>query len=146
MHLRNITNDDFDELVALDHICFADGIAYTKSAFRSFLALKNNLGYLIEEDEKLIAFILTAWSYKTAEIITIDVNPGFRRKGLGTKMLRRVEKELKRRGISTACLHVSVDNKAALEFYIKEGFEVLDRIDEYYRKEGDAFFMVKFLV
>ena len=146
MRLRRVTNDDLADLVTLDRTCFAGCIAYTKGQFRSFLSLKNNIGYLIEKEERVIAFILTTWSRDAAEIITVDVDPAYRRKRLGTKMLHRIERELKSRGILTECLHVSVGNIPAVEFYQNEGFEVLDRIKDYYRDEGDALFMVKPLV
>lgn len=143
MKQRSITSDDVDELVALDRMCFAHGIAYTGAEFLSFLSLENNLGVLFEQQEQVIAFMLTAWSYDTAEVITIDVHPAFRRKGFGTRMLHYVETELRKHRIGTEYLHVSVDNEPALRFYKKEGFEIIDSIKNYYRDTGHAYLMAK---
>jgi ribosomal-protein-alanine N-acetyltransferase len=145
MKLRSITSDDIDELVALDQMCFAYGIAYTRVEFLSFLSLKNNMGVLFEQREQIVAFILTTWSYDTAEVITIDVHPDFRRKGFGTRMLHYVETELRNHEIGTECLHVSVENDPALRFYEKEGFKIIDTIKNYYRVAGHAYFMAKLL-
>ena len=145
MKLRSITSNDIDGLVTLDRMCFAHGIAYTGEEFLSFLSLKNNLGFLYEQGEQVVALIITAWSYNTAEVITIDVHPAFRRKGFGTRMLHYVETELGKQRIGSECLHVSVDYDPALRFYKKEGFEVIDTIKNYYRNTGHAYFMAKLL-
>ena len=143
MLLRFIKSDDIDDLVALDRLCFSRGVAYTKDEFLYFLSLKNNLGALYEEKQRVFAFILAAWSKDVAEVITIDVHPAYRRKGFGTLMLHFIEEEFKKLKITRECLHVSTDNQPALGFYEKEGFEIIDTIRNYYRNEGHAYLMFK---
>jgi len=56
------------------------------------------------------------------ELVGIKVDKAFRRQGVGTKLVREVEKHCIENGFSKYCLVVSPSNKIARQFYKKLGF------------------------
>lgn len=73
----------------------------------------------------------------TARLYSIAVAPEMRGFGLGSQMMRRLEREARQRGALGLRLEVSVHNTAALALYAKIGYEEVRRIPEYYA-DGSA--------
>lgn len=55
----------------------------------------------------------------------IDILKEYQSRGLGSKLLRRVELNLKEKGVKGICLGTSENNKKAVPFYKKHGYEIL---------------------
>ena len=64
----------------------------------------------------------------TAELIRIYVRPEFRHQGLGTRIVRELEREAKRRGYAHVVLVTGLDMPAALALYGRLGY---GRIENY---------------
>jgi len=69
---------------------------------------------------------------KLGHIVTIDVIPKYRRKGIATKLLQRIEKEFHDVGIETSYLEVRDDNMAARKLYRKLGYREVEVLEDYY--------------
>jgi ribosomal-protein-alanine acetyltransferase len=65
-------------------------------------------------------------------IITIDVSPTYRRLGIAQKLLSEVEDIFKQKGIGECRLEVREDNTAALNLYLKAGYEKVGKLENYY--------------
>ena len=80
-------------------------------------------------------------------IMTLGVLSPYRRLGIGRQLLNYVLTELapKRPGIHSIYLHVHIENLAAIEFYKMAGFEVTERLENYYSKltPSDCFILTK---
>jgi ribosomal-protein-alanine N-acetyltransferase len=146
MMMRRIGEEDIQALVDLDSVCFEPGIAFGKDEFRGFLETGRCIGLAIAESSVLVAFLLVLQKDEEAEVITIDVSPSFRRRGLATGLLHRMEELLKEREARIVTLHVATDNRPALRFYRKESFVIHHRARGYYGRSHDAFFMKKLLL
>lgn len=55
-------------------------------------------------------------------ITEVAVNPSFRRRGIGSTILRAIDILAERRGVETMYLHVDVENQGALKMYEKVGY------------------------
>lgn len=53
------------------------------------------------------------------------ISSRFRRRGVGSALLRHAEQEIAKRGVATAHLHVIASNKRAIAFYEKRGWRPL---------------------
>ena len=53
----------------------------------------------------------------------IDINPGFQRMGVGTRLMDKLTDHLKKKGIDGVMLIVNSDNTKGVSFYKKYGFE-----------------------
>ncbi len=84
-----------------------------------------------------------------AAIETLDVDPIFRGKGIGQRLLNAAEDEMFANGIKNIRLEVSTNNLSALRLYEKVGYRKVAFLPSYYsnRHYGtrDAFRMVKTL-
>lgn len=68
-------------------------------------------------------------------IMTLGVLAPYRRRGIASMLLNRVLSYCKQdENIVEAYLHVQIDNEEALLFYEKQGFRIVEKIENYYRR------------
>lgn len=73
-------------------------------------------------------------------IATIAVDPNFRRRGIGTSLLRECENKL---GVPRSRLTVRLSNEGAITLYQREGYQTIDLWKSYYSDGEDAIVMEK---
>ena len=87
-------------------------------------------------------FIVYRIAVDEAEIITIGVNPDFRRSGIASAMIGIIEKNLKNQGVKKIFLEVASNNIPAQKLYEICGFKTVGLRPKYY--DGvDAILMSK---
>jgi phosphinothricin acetyltransferase len=75
---------------------------------------------------------------KTAEI-TYFIHPDHTGKGIGTKLLRLLEKEGMQKGITNILANISSLNPRSVDFHKKNGFIECGRFKNVGRKKGKLF-------
>ncbi len=96
------------------------------------------------EDGEMIGFIAgdprprDGWGW----IATIAVDTRFRRRGVGTALLRACETQL---GVPRSRLTVRVSNHGAISLYEREGYQIIDTWAAYYNDGESAIVMEKVL-
>ncbi|MGC2399929.1 MAG: N-acetyltransferase [Acidobacteriaceae bacterium] len=150
VQLRNFQTHDLAGLHQLDQVCFTRGIAYSRAELRYFLAHPHCSCWVAElPDHKLVGFVILERQSRegrpAGHIITIDVDPDERRRGLGTLLMHAVEDRLKQEGAAAISLEVAENNTAARQFYRGLGFVSRGRIAKYYGGTIDAEVMEKLL-
>lgn len=131
-----------EPLSLLHAACFPDD-PWDTSAFAQILALHGVFGY--------VAWLGAAPLYETpagfavardlggeAEILTIGVVPGMRRRGLGRALLGAVVAQARARRCFSVVLEVAADNAAARRLYEAAGFVRVGMRPLYYRSGGGA--------
>jgi len=141
--LRKGTKRDINAFYELDNLCFEEGIAYPKEVFSYYLKLRNLLCYVIEEQNKIVAFIIAEYQKSYAQIITIDVHPDYRRKGYAERLMKLIEEELIKVNVKFIFLYVAENNSSAIKLYQKLCYEIYNKITNYYKKNLDAYVMIK---
>ena len=68
---------------------------------------------------------------KPSGIISIAVDPAYRRRGVAEAMMHFIEKMLKEKGITSLNLSVHRDNSPAVRFYEKMGWEKVPPVEEW---------------
>jgi ribosomal protein S18 acetylase RimI-like enzyme len=58
-------------------------------------------------------------------LYALRIKPAFRERGLGTRLIRAAEEELRRRGMNTASIGVEKDNLRARALYERQGYRVI---------------------
>lgn len=144
MHIRSYHNADFNALYVLDQACYPPGIAYSRYALRAFLAEPTAQAFVAEEEGTAVGFVLVErrgreWGH----VITLDVHPDHRRRGLGTALLGRAEQWLAAQGIERVRLETAVDNEAAIAFWHQSGYRQRRIVPRYYVDRIDAYVMEK---
>ncbi len=138
---------DLERFFTLDQSCFAPGVAYTREELAAFLAHPSAFAVLLEDGPGqcsgdllgfAIARTLRSRGKAVFHIITIDVAPIARRRGVGTQLMDWLEAKGRELRLQALRLEVAVDNKDALGFYRRLGFAEVGRISGYYLGAIDA--------
>jgi ribosomal protein S18 acetylase RimI-like enzyme len=83
---------------------------------------------------------------KIGHIVTIDVRAEARRHRVGSALLDAAEMRLRTEQCQQVRLETAVDNLAALSFYKRRGYNVMQTIPRYYSSGVDALLLEKDLV
>ena len=141
---REYRSGDFPTLCLLDQMCFPEGIAYTPEEIALGLAQPGAFVLVAEVENQVVAFLLAYQKKRpVGHIVTIDVHPDFRQRGIGYQLMELAEQRLRQGGAMRIVLEVSVENDPALQFYAKLGYLTRRLLPHYYRNESDAYLMEK---
>jgi ribosomal protein S18 acetylase RimI-like enzyme len=147
--IRIATPDDLQRIVELENLCFPKEHAYSRRQLR-YLLIKANSTVLVETTGALVrGFLIILYRRGTAVagIETINVDPVFRKKGIGLRLLSTAEEHSRKKGIHKIRLEVAITNQAAIQLYEHAGFQKIMLLKKYYHydHEGspDAYRMVK---
>jgi ribosomal-protein-alanine N-acetyltransferase len=144
--LRDARAGDLKTLWQIDQECFAEGLSYSEEELEFFMTRRGSFTLVAMDDENhQIRGFIVGHAGAVGHIITIDVVASARRSGLGSLLLGAAEDRIRAAGKRTMTLETSVDNRAALSFYKRHGFEIAGTIAEYYADGTDAFFLRKSL-
>lgn len=125
----------FEKLSNLHKKCFPTK-PWSADDFRD---LKNSGCEIIMSEN---GFIVYRIAVDEAEIITIGVNPDFRRNGIASAMIGIIEKTLKNQAVKKLFLEVASNNIPAQKLYESMGFKTVGLRPKYY--DGvDAILMSK---
>ena len=100
-------------------------------------------------DEELVGFLIYMVTFNSATIVQIATRPINRKHGVGTALLKAMEKDLLKKGygeIENVTLEVRAKNKAAHNFYLKNGYKDVHVKKKYYDNGDDAIYMMKVLL
>ena len=155
VNVRKLTPADAEEIHRIDSICFPPEIAYSLSDFLNLLKHVNKpgiggiKGYITGVGSKSAGFITARQTKhrrgRPAEIVTIDILPDFRRRGLGEQLLKLIENNLFNNMCRYIYLEVAENNKPAIKLYTKLGYKIAEKINAYYPGNIAAFLMIKTL-
>ena len=132
--------NEIDAIFEIEQKCFPGKVGYSRRQLEH-LILNANSDCLVENQEGVIrAFLIVTYRQGslTCNIETIDVDPAFKNKGIGLKLLKAAEIDMKRRGMRWSQLEVSEGNEAALKLYRKAGYTFKERIEGYYKFEHNG--------
>jgi ribosomal-protein-alanine N-acetyltransferase len=91
---------------------------------------------LLHQNANDIGIALCRMAADEAELLTIAVDSGHRRRGAGHALLECVIALVRERGARNLFLEVGDDNPAALALYRRMGFEAVGRRTAYYARPG----------
>jgi len=143
--IRPFVSADFLALWQIDAQCYAPEVAYSKRTFRAFLRLPGAECWVAEESGALVGFILTDRDGPAGHIITLDVAPQARRKGVGTALLEAAHASLAAHGVRGIELETSTVNEPAIAFWKRHGYRACGILPDYYQNGEDAYWMAKTL-
>lgn len=126
---------EVDKLYTIEKECFPKD-AFTQEHLAFLVTDRNCICLVYKVEEEIVAFIM-GWTYSNyrppqGHILTLDVSPEHRRKGIGIKLLMRLEEELRGRGVEVCLLEVREDNAPAFNLYHKMGYKKQATLKGYY--------------
>jgi len=143
--IRDFAPEDFDILWRIDQECFPPGIAYSRAELLHYINRKASFGIVATAESAIVGFLVGEISRrrKAGHVITIDVTELARRHRVGTLLMAECERRMIEGGCDVIFLESAVDNGAAVAFYERHGFRVLETLPRYYHNNLDAYLMGK---
>jgi len=124
-----------DKLYEVEKECF-EKEAFTKQQIAYLLTDYNSISLVAKLNDEVVGFIIGRIYVErkslAAHILTIDVSPPYRRRGIATRLLQEIERIFKEKGVGICHLEVREDNVAALSLYHKSGYKLIGRLKNYY--------------
>jgi ribosomal protein S18 acetylase RimI-like enzyme len=130
--------NEIDAIVEIEQKCFPGKVGYSKRQIEHLILNANSDCLVEKQDGQIRAFLIVTYRQRqrfTCNIETIDVDPAFKNRGIGLKLLKAAETEMKRRGMRWSELEVSEGNEAALKVYKNAGYKFKERLEGYYKFE-----------
>ncbi len=132
-----------DEVIALDRLSL--GGMWTLKQYQQELYLANSQLLAISpstritaRDGKQLPSILGLGGWRAianeAKITILTIHPDYQGQGLGQLLLLTLLKEASQKGLKYARLEVRVSNQAAQSLYQKFGFQIVQKLPNYYRQ------------
>ena len=150
MRYRLFEPDDFDELYAIEEICFLPPERFSRRYVRELTSSPSAITWIAEEQGRARGFAIVEWADQIsgvmAYIATIEVLPEFRGKGIGAELLRRLEGSANAEHAIAIWLHVDEENRAAIALYERLGYQNTGRAEHYYARNRPAALYAKSLI
>jgi ribosomal protein S18 acetylase RimI-like enzyme len=130
MDIRPFHESDEAEVVALWTEVFGYAAPHNDPAtvIRHKLACQRDLFFVARLDGRLAGTVLGGYDGHRGWVYSLAVSPDVRRRGVGTALMRHVERELASQGCPKVNLQVVATNAATVAFYEKLGYAVEERI------------------
>jgi len=142
MMVRRAEPRDLAQIVQIEGFCFPEETAFPPQMFAYLIHYAVAL-VASEPDKKVLGFIMGYTSGKAGAVYTLDVHPGYRRKGIGSKLLQGLEEELAHLGAQAIRLEAALDKPGAVELYRKAGYRERELVRNYYGRGNHAVRMWK---
>ena len=127
---------------------FAEG--YSKKQIEDIMSdnylLKNNdnIVVVLDDNEELIGYIIFHIQEDFTDIYKIFVRENDRKKGVGSSLLREVEKLSKRFHSKKIMIEVRSKNILAINFYNNFGFNKISERNDYYENPKDTAYILEY--
>ena len=148
--IRDYRPADFDYLWNIDQICFPPGIAYTQMDLTGFVTRRKAITLVAEltgngsSQGRIVGFAVAQPIRNIGRVLTLDILPEARRRGLATILMEKCELRLRAAGCTQVFLETAVTNEAAIGLYQKLGYQVVRTLPLYYSTHAlDAYLMGK---
>jgi ribosomal-protein-alanine N-acetyltransferase len=137
IEIRPMQLGDLPAVVEIDQMSFS--LPWPEGSFRYEVANNKAARCLVAETEdRRIAAMIVSWIIvDEVHIATFATHKDFRRKGIGSALLRAALDDAGSKGAVKAMLEVRESNAAAQDMYRSFGFVVTGRRPHYYRDNGE---------
>lgn len=147
LHLRPYQLSDLEAMFRLDEVCFDERFRFSRAMVRRFAQASNAYTVIGEAGEQFAGFCILHVTENSkgirGYIVTLDVAPEFRRRGLASRLMSAVERTALAEGAGGVTLHVFTGNEGAIRFYEREGYVLQGRTKNFYGSGMDALMYAK---
>ena len=144
---RLFRRSDLDRILEIEHASFGR-YAWDRNLFADFYHKCGELFLVAVKGRRVCGYILTCLGgriYCAAELVSLAVDPRYRKKGVASALMDSTLRRLNRRGILRIHLMVKVTNRTAIRFYQRYGFQKSRLVRGYYEDGSDGRRMEKLL-
>jgi ribosomal-protein-alanine N-acetyltransferase len=135
--VRPMQLNDIPAVVAIDQQSFS--LPWPETSYRYELqSNRASRTFVAEsEDHEIVAMVVSWLVVDELHIATIATSPKYRRRGIGSQILRAALVDARAAGAMRAFLEVRAGNEEAQSMYRTFGFTITGRRSAYYRDNGE---------
>ncbi len=140
--INRVDVSHLDKLIEIDHNNFND--PWSRDMFEKELLHPNSEYYAIFNDDDIIGFCGGWYIIDEYQINKIVIDKKHQNKKLGQMFLIYIMELYRLRNIKKATIEVRESNKIAFKVYLKAGFDVIGKRENYYQNNGEtAYIMIR---
>ena len=130
MEIRSFIESDQEEVTALWRMVFPDSSSWNvpEEDIERKLAVQRESFYVALIDGELVGTAMGGYDGHRGWLYYIVVHPQYRRQGIGTSLVKRVEAGLADMGCPKINLQVRATNTTVIDFYETLGYKVEERV------------------
>ena len=139
--------DELEPILAIEQRSFR--WPWGRLSFEGELSCRNAYNFVVKYSsdgigDQVIAYAFFRLVVDELHLLKIAVNPAWRRRGIASRLLKQCFAISAKRGAASVHLEVRPTNTAAIDLYLKLGFEVVGKRHKYYEDtKEDAILMIK---
>lgn len=134
----------YDQMYVIHKDCFLDE-AMNEGLFMEEVEGESRVYFVALDGENVVGYA-GAWNTGTDySIISVAVDPKYRKKGIAIRLLNRLVQDAKKKEIYSVSLEVSEKNIPAISLYKKVGFITTNVRKSYYKNNTSAYIMWLYL-
>ena len=138
--IRLATPPDARPIAELSRDYIEHGLGWSWTAARVLGAMRDPSSnvIVIHQRERLAGFGIMQYADDSAHLALLAVHPARRHLGIGARLVAWLEQSARAAGISHIRLEARADNRSAIAFYLRLGFNQAGKISGYYEGVIDA--------
>jgi ribosomal-protein-alanine N-acetyltransferase len=141
--LREYRAQDLEAMYALDLVCFDPAFRFSRRAMRRFAEARGATTVVAEAEGELVGFCIVQMEERVGYVVTLDVAPVWRRRGLARRLMAESEARAAAAGALAMELHAFTGNEGAMRFYEGIGYGRVGRVEGFYGRGLDALVYAK---
>lgn len=147
--IERASKTDLDSLHHIEQKSFTTE-AWSRKQIALFLGSPGSVSLMAKVEDRIVGFVIGLTErhdgFRIGHIVTIDVLPEYRRKGIGMTLMESVEQEFRSLGVKVCYLEVRENNRVAMGLYRKAGYAEVGRLENYYSSGGHGVRLEKTLL
>jgi ribosomal protein S18 acetylase RimI-like enzyme len=130
LNIRSYECTDSDAVIALWRTVFPDAPAHNDpfSDIQSKMRIQSEFFFVAVEDGKLVGTAMSGYDGHRGWVYYVAVHPDYRRGGIGSALMKKVESALLAIGCPKLNLQIRVGNEQVKSFYESLGYVEEERI------------------
>jgi len=142
VHIRWMIRRDMPEVLAIERQSFE--FPWSEDEFVRCLRQRNCIGMVAEHDERIVGFMIYELHKNRLHVVNFAVRGEFRRRGVGSQMIRKLAGKLSQQRRNRILLEVRETNLPAQLFFRSNGFRAISLLREFYEDTPEDAYLMQF--
>jgi len=139
MIVRSVIPDDIYKVLNLENQNF--DYPYPPEIINFLYECYRDTFLVVENKEEVIGFVIGITQKDEGHILVIAIRDDYKKKGIGTFLMKKLMDIYEKNGIKKLKLEVRVSNVPAISMYKRLGFKITNRLVNYYENGEDGFLL-----
>ena len=142
VHIRWMIRRDMPEVLAIENRSFE--FPWSDEDFIRCLRQRNCIGMVAEYDERVVGFMIYELHKNRLHVLNFAVRPEFRRRGVGTAMMRKLIGKLSEQRRNRILLEIRETNLDAQLFFRDRNFRAISVLREFYEDSPEDAYLMQY--